>query len=175
MAWTSKEEEALTIVGEHMKVMDDERKYELKELYAPLIFPSPQGNAWSNIKWISIWGVTIVTMWDEEHLLKNIQYCMLLEHMGIGPKKYCILTNWMPHFTQKLMLLINYLPYKKMCFYPRCEMLGEPFLHKPWQAVGEAICDRKVTVKNPLFRTTYFTQQFVVFLRTGVYGIAYWF
>ena len=71
MAWASKEEEAMNLVRLHMGVMKDDKKKELSELYAPLIFPQ-QGNAWSNVKWTTIWGVTLVTMWDEEHLLWNI-------------------------------------------------------------------------------------------------------
>ena len=62
------------------------------------------------------WGVTYVTMWDEEHLLKNIQFAMIQEMMGIGPAKYCIVNNIMPNFEKRLMFLLNYLPKKKSAF-----------------------------------------------------------
>ena len=77
MAWASKEEEAMDIIGnKHMQSMGLEKKRELSELYCKLIFPR-QGHNWTDIKWTTHWGVTFVTMWDEEHLLKNIQYAMI--------------------------------------------------------------------------------------------------
>ena len=81
MAWASKEEEAMDIIGKHMGVMRLEKKKELSEIYAKLIFPR-QGLNWTDVKWTTHWGVTFVTMWDEVHLLKNIQYAMLMEVMA---------------------------------------------------------------------------------------------
>ena len=71
MAWASKEEEAMDIAGKHMGVMRLEKKKELNEIYAKLIFPR-QGLNWTDVKWTTHWGVTFVTMWDKDHLLKNI-------------------------------------------------------------------------------------------------------
>ena len=77
MAWTSLKEEAMDIIGKHMRVMKLEKKRELSEIYAKLIF-SRQGQDWTDVKWTTQWGVTFVTMWDEEHLLlKNIKFAML--------------------------------------------------------------------------------------------------
>ena len=115
MAWASKEEEAMDIIGNHMGVIRLEKKKELSEIYAKLIFPH-QGQNWTDVKWTTHWGVTFVTMWDKEHLLKNIQYAMLLEMMGLGPMKYCIVFNEMPNFFSKLILFFLYLPHKNMCF-----------------------------------------------------------
>ena len=39
MAWASKEEEAMDIIGKHMRVMRLEKKKELSEIYSKLIFP----------------------------------------------------------------------------------------------------------------------------------------
>ena len=39
MAWVSKEEEGLEIIVQHMRVMDEEKKEELNDLYTNLIFP----------------------------------------------------------------------------------------------------------------------------------------
>ena len=39
MAWASKEEEAIDIIGKHMSVMRLEKKRELSEIYSKLIFP----------------------------------------------------------------------------------------------------------------------------------------
>ena len=162
------------LVRLHMGVMQERKKEELKDLYARLIFPQ-NGNAWSNLKWTTTYGVTLVTMWDEEHLLKNIQYAMILEMLGLGPQVYCIFTNWMPFFEQRLMLLINYLPHHKMCLYPPRVILGQPFLHSPWMEIGYSIRNRHLIPKNPIFRAVYYTQQYMIFVRTGVYGTSYWF
>ena len=44
MTWDSKEEQVMLIVKDHMKVIDEKKKLELKELYSKLIFFSHQGN-----------------------------------------------------------------------------------------------------------------------------------
>ena len=57
MAWTSKEEEAMSIVCQYMGVMKEEKKRELSEIYSQLIFPKKEnewsmeiGIAWDNVK-----------------------------------------------------------------------------------------------------------------------------
>ena len=139
MVWESCEEEAMNVVGKHMREMRIEKKKGLSELYSQLIFPR-QGQGWTNVKWTTHWGVTFVTMWDEGHLIKNNQFAMIQEMMGLGPMKYCIVYNEMPNFFKRLLLLINYLPQKKMCFYPPQVILEPPFDHSPWRVIGEAIC-----------------------------------
>ena len=163
----------MNLVHQHMGVMKVDKKRELSELYARLIFPL-QGNGWTDVKWVTHWGVTFVRMWDEEHLLKNIQFSMIQEMMGLGSMKYCIESNAMPNFTSRLLLLLNYLPHKKMCFYPHLFVLDPPFNLSPWREIGKAINSRRLNLKNPLLRNVYFTQQFVIFLRTGFYGPTYW-
>ena len=141
MAWVCKEEEAMDIIGKHMGVMRLEKKKELSEIYTKLIFPR-HGLNWTNVKWTTHWGVTFVTMWDEEHLLKNIQYTMLMEVMGIGPMKYCIVFNKMPNFFNKLLLLFLYLPHKKMCFYPPRFFFDAPFDHSQgWRSEMQFVAD----------------------------------
>ena len=130
MAWMSLEEEAMDAIGKHMRVMRLEKKREVSKLYSKLIFPK-QGQNWTDVKWTTHWGVTFVTMWDEEHLIKNIQYAMIQEMMGLRPMKDCIVYNEVPNFFSKLLLLINYLPQKKMCFYPPCFFFDAPFDHSP--------------------------------------------
>lgn len=169
MAWASKEEEALHHIGQHMGVMEVEKRRELSNLYTRLIFPQ-QNHTWSEIKWTSLWGVTFITMWDEEHLLKNIRFAMLQEQMRMGPGNYCILANWMPNFESRLLLLIKYLPHKKMSFFPPQLALGGPFLHSPWREIGDEISMRRLRLKSPLVRTLYYSQQFQIFIRTGIYG-----
>ena len=98
MAWASKEEEAMDIIGKHMQVMSLKKKRELNEIYSKLIFPK-QGLDWTDVKWTTQWRVTFMTMWDEEHLMKNSKFAMLQEMMGLGPIKYCIVYNEMPNFS----------------------------------------------------------------------------
>ena len=49
MAWASKEEEAMDIVGKHMRDLRLEKKKELSEIYSKLIFPQ-QGLNWTDVK-----------------------------------------------------------------------------------------------------------------------------
>ena len=172
MAWASKEDEVLDIVGKQMGVMSLEKKKKLSESYSKHIFPQ-QGLNWTDVQWTTHWGVTFVTLWDEEHLMKNIRYAMLMELMDIGPMKYCIVFNEMPNFFSQLLLLFLYLPYKKMCFYPPQFSFDPPFDHSPWREIGEAMRSRWFYLKNSVFRTIYYTQQFVVYQRTEVYGRSY--
>ena len=171
MTWASKEEEAMEISGKHMSIMRLKKKKELSEIYSKLIFPR-QGQNWMDVKWTTHWGVTFVTMWDEEHLLKNIQYAMLLEMMGLGPMKYYIVFNEMPNFFSKLLLLFLYLPYRMMYFYPPQFFFNAPFDHSPWMEIEDAICSRRFYLNSSIFCTVYYTQKFVVFQRIGVYGLA---
>ena len=162
MAWASKEDKVLDIVGQQMRVMSLEKKKELSESYSKNIFPQ-QGLNWIDVQWTTHWGVTFVTMWDEEHLMKNIRYAMLMEMMDIGPMKYCIVFNEMPNFFNRLLLLFLYLPYKKMCFYPPRFSFDAPFDHSPWREIREAMRSRRFYLKNSIFCTIYYMQQFVVY------------
>ena len=76
MAWETCEEEAMNIVRKHMHKMRIEKKKKISELYSRHFFPR-QGQNWTDVKWTTHWGVTFVTMWDEEHLIKNIQFSMI--------------------------------------------------------------------------------------------------
>ena len=141
MAWASKEEEAMNLVHKHMGVMKVNKKRELNELYTRLIFPL-QGNGWADVKWVTHWGVTFVTMWDEEHLLKNIQFAMIQEMMGLGPQRYCVFFNSTPNFYSKLKLIMSSLPQEKIFLYPAIARLEGPFLQEPWLTRGRALCSR---------------------------------
>ena len=71
MAWATKEEEAIEVVVQHMRVMNKDSKEELCDLYSRLIFPR-QNHTWDDIKWTNLWGITFVTMWSHKHLLQNL-------------------------------------------------------------------------------------------------------
>ena len=105
MAWGTCEEEAMNIINNHMCEMRIEKKKEISELYSRHLFPR-QGQNWTDVKWTTHWGVTFVTMRDEEHLIKNIQFAMIQEMMRLGPRKYYIFYNEMPNFFKRLLLLI---------------------------------------------------------------------
>lgn len=111
----------------------------------------------AHVKWVTHWGVTYITMWDNEHLLRNIKFAMMMEILGIGPHKYCIVTNIIPNFEKKLMLLMAYLPRQKLCFYLPMFVLHEPFQRPPWRDWGMMVSHRQVNFKNPLVQTIYHT------------------
>ena len=93
--------------------------------------------------------------------------------MGMGPMKYCIVNNWMPDFESKLLLLVLFLPHKKMCLYPPKERLVGPFAHSPWLEVGDEIRSHYMDLKNSLLRAVFYTQQFVILTKIGIYGPSY--
>ena len=165
MAWDSSKEEALHIIGLHMRVMTKEQKENLSRLYFQLIFPEREntwsmelGFGWNIVKWTTIGELTFVTMWDEEHFLSNIRFAMIQDVMKIGPANYCIINSQVPNFESKLLLLINYLPHEKMCFYPPKDDLDGPFLRSPWRELGKAICGHTLEFQSPLIRTIIYTQ-----------------
>ena len=71
MACETREKEAMNILNKHMCKMRIEKKKEINELYSQHLFPR-QGQNWTDVKWTTHRGVTFVTMWYEEHLIKNI-------------------------------------------------------------------------------------------------------
>ena len=111
MAWKSTEEQALNLIGQHMRVMKDENKEELSGLYSWLIFPERRqedwsmqhGNAWDLVKWTTLEGVTFVTTWDNDHLLNNLRYAMIQELMRKGPSQYCIIDSNDPSLESKIL------------------------------------------------------------------------
>ncbi len=165
----------MDVVQRHMREMSKPRKDALVEHYSNVFFGNEPQIGWNNVRWVTRGGVTFVTMWDEEHLYNNLRLAMIKEMIGLGPKKYCIVNNMMPNFEKKLLLLIYFLPHKKMCFFPPRELLSGPFTHAPWLEIGRAISsNRTLDLKNPMLRTIYYTQQFVIFIKTGFYGPSYW-
>ena len=78
MAWVSKKEEALEIIMQHMRVMDEEKKEELSDIYSCLIFPK-LNSTWDDIKGTTLWGITFVIMWIHDHLFWNIWLAMIQE------------------------------------------------------------------------------------------------
>ena len=181
MAWKSTEEQALNLIGQHMGVMKDDNKEELSGLYSRLIFPERQeewsmerGNAWDLVKWTTLEGVTFVTTWDNDHLFNNLRYAMIQESMGKGPSQYCIINSADPSFESKILLLANYLPQEKMCIHPPRENFESTLAIEYWKDLGTAICSRQLYLEHPITRTIFYTQQFVLYLRSGKYGPPYW-
>ena len=112
------------LVEQRMGVIKDNRKEELSEIYSQLIFfervkvwSMECGDAWDFFKWTTHKGVAFLTMWDKEHMLKNIGYAMIQELMGKGPTYDCIINSAQPNFESKVLLLANYLPPEKICIH----------------------------------------------------------
>ena len=142
-------------------------------MYVELLFPGPS-NFWSKVKWTTNMGVPYITMWDNNHLLRNIKFVIIMETLGFGPYRYCIITNELPLFKAKMMLLMAYLPRSKMCYYPPLCILTEPFLRSPWRGWALMISPKRIQTKDPLARTLFHTQQFVIYLETGYYKPMFW-
>ena len=61
MAWESRAEEVMSIVGNHMAVMDVESKVRMCEIFADIFFLN-RLESWGHAMWVTHWGVTFVTM-----------------------------------------------------------------------------------------------------------------
>ncbi len=142
MAWTSKEEQAMSLIQLHMRVMPIEKKTELNQIYSQHLF-SNRRNAGIPDQWDERWGIVFITMAERGHLLRNIGFAMIQEMLGLGPTKYCIVQGNVPEFYNKLLLLLNYLPREKLCFYPPTANLRGPFERSPWRERGEEINNRR--------------------------------
>ena len=173
MAWESKEAEVLSIAVKHWGVLDDEMKKKMCDTFTLQWFPN-LGHSWSETKWVTQGGVTYVTLWGNDHLLPNLKFAMAIEHIGMGPHKYCLISNTMPDFEAKLMLTLAYLPRQKICFYPPLFVLGEPFHRQPWKEWGKRIACKTLKSRNPLVRTIFHAQAFVILQHTGYYDPSFW-
>ena len=173
MAWESKEAEVLSIFVDHTRTLDFTMKKNMSEIYTRMWFPN-LGQSWSETKWVTSEGVTYVTIWGKEHLLCNVKFAMMMEHIGLGPHKYCIVSNVMPDFGAKLMFVLAYLPRLKLCFYPPLFLLSEPFHREPWKGWGRMIARRTLKSRNPLVRTIFHTQSFIILQQTGYYDPSFW-
>ena len=168
MAWESPAEEVMSIVGNHMAVMDLENRVRMCERFTEIFFPN-RLESWGHAMWVTHWGVTFVTMWNEEHLMRNINYAMLKEHMGVGPRRYCILSNMMPHFEARVLTLLRFLPRRKMCFYPRMYYLDGVFQRPPWRREGRRIMQRRIRFRHTVAVSLYMAQQMIVYFITGFF------
>ena len=151
-----------------MAVTDEATRMKICEIFSRVFFPN-RLDSWNHAKWVTHWGVTFITMWSGEHLMRNICYAMLKEHLGFGPFRYCILSNEMPHFEERVMMLMRYLPCRKMCFYPKMYYLDGPFQRAPWRREGRRILRRKIKFRHTIALSLYMTQQMIVYFRTGFY------
>ena len=174
MTWASKEEQVMHLVRQHMERMSPEKKRVLIEHYSTIFFPRETQNNYDDVKWTTSFGVTFVTMWDREHLMGNLRLAMIKEMIGEGPEEYYVINNWMPNFESKLLLLVHFLPHKKFRIFPPAPTLEGPFTHSPWLEIGEDIRHRSVDLKNPFLHKVYYSQQHVIFTKTGIYGPPIW-
>lgn len=168
MAWASTQEEALYKVGQHMGILPMEKKKELSDLYRRLIFPD-LGWSWQETMWTTRGAITIVTMWDDDHLLRNIRLAMIKEQMLMGPKRYCVLMNWMPDLESRMLLLMNYLPHQKMFLHPNFELIRGPFLRSPWLEIARGMAARGLKKGNQVLNDVYYDQQCEIARHTNTF------
>ena len=87
MVWSSPQEQALTLICEHLLCStDSERGRDL--LYVKDFLFTPLWTGWENESWLTEEGVTAVTVFEDEHLDRNLDLALIGEKMGIGPG-YC--------------------------------------------------------------------------------------
>ena len=53
-----------------MAVMDLDNRVRMCEIFADIFFPN-RLESWGHAMWGTHWGVTFVTMWNKEHLMRN--------------------------------------------------------------------------------------------------------
>ena len=92
MAWNSKRAEAMVVAGLHLGVMPWARKLEFSERCARNIFQDPH-NSRDVVQWERHWGITIAFLGPRENLIRNLEFAMIQELLGMGPSKYCLVSN----------------------------------------------------------------------------------
>lgn len=158
----------MSIVGNHWSTLESEQQREMRTIFTQQWFPN-LGRSWDETRWVTQGGVTYVTLWGNDHLSRNLKFAMMMELIGLGPHKYCIIANVMPDFEAKLMLTVAYLPRLKICFYPPLFVLNEPFHRQPWKDWGRMMARKALRCRNPIVRTIFHAQAFVIFQQTGYY------
>ena len=86
--------------------------------------------------------VIFVNLRNRENVLSNLKLAMLKEIVGLGPQCYYVIRSYNFDLESLLMLILHYLPKDKFCIYPKDESLRGPFLYKPWNILGQRICNR---------------------------------
>lgn len=137
----------MAIVGEHLGVMPMTRKLEFSEKCAKNIFQDPD-NEEEVVQWEKPWGIVLVTMGSKETLIRNIEFSMIQEMMGLGPSKYCLMSNGVRDFERRVLLVLNYLPRKKICLYPPTTIPRGPFEEPRWRSLGKEISERRVALND---------------------------
>ena len=140
MAWTSTEEQALTHLHTHLEVAHSTKKEEVLASVHGTLFDWRLG--WDHDYWMTDKGLTSVTVFGDNHLVKNLNYAVVKEMLGMGPDRYCVIDTHLPDFEHRLLRVIKNIPSHKVCLYPPRTSLGGPFSVAPWDTIGRLICAR---------------------------------
>ena len=147
MAWNSKKAAAMAVIGEHLNVLPLDLKLEFSDKCARNIFQDPN-NSENVVPWERHWGITFAFMKPRENLIRNLEFAMLQELLGMGPPKYCLISNKCKDFDQQVLLVLNYLPKKKICLYPPAIIPRGPFEKPAWRSLGKELHKRRVSLND---------------------------
>ncbi len=156
MAWDSSEEQALTHLHKHLSVASTTLKEDVVFSVQSSLFNWRLG--WYHDYWTTDKGVTVVTVFGDDHLEKNLKLALVKEMVGMAPDHYCVLDSDLPDFEHRLMQVLKHLPSHKVCLYPPRISLGGPFSVPPWDTIGRLICarpsfeDRTSVICNHMFQ-----------------------
>ena len=129
MAWTSPEEQTLTHLHEHLFVARPALKSEIVSSVKGSLFRWTLG--WDHEDWTTDRDVTVVTIFGDAHLDRNLKFALVKEMVGMELEHYCVIDSDLPDFEHRLIQVLKYLPSHKVCLYPPRTSLGGPFLHHP--------------------------------------------
>ena len=85
MVWSSPQEQALTLVCEHLLCSSESKREGIFISVKDFLF-TPLWTGWENESWLTEEGVTAVTVFGDEHLDKNLNLALIGEMLDIGPR-----------------------------------------------------------------------------------------
>ena len=147
MAWNSKGAAAMAVIGEHLSVLPLDQKLEFRDKCARNIFQDPD-NTGNVIPWERQWGITIAFMGPRENLIRNLEFAMIQELLGLGPPKYCLVSNKFKEFDKRVLLVLNYLPQKKICMFPPTRIPRGPFEAPIWEKWGKILRKQRISLDD---------------------------
>ena len=165
MAWESSEEQAMSVVRQHL---EEEASLEVRhtiidglieDIFPEPIYPNGQ---WKHTPWATHNGITYVTTRGEDHLCNNLKVALMIELLGLGPRHYCILDNKLPEMDSRILLLLYHLPPSKLCFYSDKGKMRDVSLGSPWKEIVKEIGERDVLLDKDLALVSLSLQQYKI-------------
>ena len=142
---TLRRSQALHEVSQYLR--DPARALQFEEHTYRMMFGHYERNNWR------YWAISpssdmlaIRLGWGPDDLIDNLRIAMLMEAVGLGPRRYCIrFDDTYDDFPEvyRLLQLVSYaLPQVQMFIYPAGSILRGPFLHEPLLFRARAIQSR---------------------------------